>query len=66
MTRKDAVKMLKSILQEWDSCLIDSKAARKILTRIEKEIGMKPPNRKGICFCHDCDCPPNHTWEPTK
>lgn len=43
MKRKDAVQKLKSILQEWENCKLDTKASRKILQRIEKEIGMTPP-----------------------
>lgn len=44
MKRSDAVEILKSILREWDGCLIDTKAASQILNRIQKEIGMMPPN----------------------
>jgi len=45
MRRKDAVELLRVILQEWDGCLIDTKAASKILSKIQKQIGMLPPDR---------------------
>lgn len=44
MKRKNAVRKLKNILADWDSCLIDNRAASKILTRIQREIGMLPPD----------------------
>ncbi len=45
MRRRDAVQKLKKIIQDWDGCMIDTKAAREILKRIEKEIGMVPEGK---------------------
>jgi hypothetical protein len=45
MRRKDAVELLRVILQEWDGSLIDTRAASKILSKIQKQIGMLPPDR---------------------
>jgi hypothetical protein len=43
MRKRDAVQKLKKILAEWENCMMNTKAAREILERIEKEIGMVPP-----------------------
>ena len=56
MRKRDAVQKLKKIIQDWDGCMIDTKAAREILERIEKEIGMAPPNTKGYAQL------PVHEW----
>lgn len=65
MKKSDAVEILREILQEWDGCLIDKKAARQILNKIQKDIGMVPPSNRR-CFCHDCACLPDHSWEPAR
>ena len=56
MRKRDAVQKLKKILNEWDGCMINTKAAREILEKIEKEIGMAPPNLKGYAKL------PAHEW----
>jgi hypothetical protein len=45
MKKSDAIDILVDILKEWDGCLIDKKAARSILNKIEKRIGMLSPDR---------------------
>jgi hypothetical protein len=45
MKKSEAADILADILKEWDSCLIDRRAASKILTQIVKRIGMLPPDR---------------------
>lgn len=63
MKRRDAITILQSIVQDWDGCMINRKAARQILTRIENEIGMVPPGKWvesklfGQSYKHDWDQP---------
>jgi hypothetical protein len=60
MRRKDAVKKLRIILEEWDSCRIDIKAASAILKRIQKEIGMLPPDKNAHLPAPEFI---DHSWE---
>lgn len=62
MRKSEAVEILRDILQEWDGCLIDKKAARQILKQIEKKIGMLPPGKwvESKLFGQSF----KHEWEP--
>ncbi len=70
MRRRDAVQKLKKIIQDWDGCMINTKAAREILERIEEEIGMVPPdNGHGRLGEYNRDLGgydryPDHSWTP--
>ena len=43
MKKSQAIEILEDILKEWDGCMLNKKACRKILSKIEKRIGMLPP-----------------------
>ena len=64
MKRSEAVEILCDILKEWDGCLIDKRAGRQILNKIEDKIGMKPPGKWvesklfGQSFKHEWDQSP--------
>jgi hypothetical protein len=61
--KSNAVTILQEIVQEYDGCMINRKAARQILKRIEKEIGMVPPGHWvpskifGNSFKHEWELP---------
>ena len=44
MTRNEAVAKLQNILKDWENCQLDIEASSQILRRIQKELGMVPPD----------------------
>jgi hypothetical protein len=48
MKKSEAIEKLVEILQEYENCMLNKKAARQILNKIEKEIGMLPPFVDGV------------------
>lgn len=65
MRRRDAVQKLKKILQEWDGCMMDTKATKQILERIEKDIGMLPPYSSKLTTSDGCKglSPNGFNWD---
>ena len=54
MTKRKAITILQSILEEWESSRLNRKAAREILARIQKKIGMLPPYSDELTISDGC------------
>ena len=73
MTKRQAVQKLKAILKEYEDCMITTKAARQVLEKIQKHLGMKPEGKwvyqkilKYNVFVHEWDLPEKKTKKRKK
>lgn len=62
MKRSQMLGYITEIISEVTYERLATERAARVLNTLER-LGMKPPNRKR-CFCHDCECIPDNTWEP--